>query len=84
MTVSWHGEGIQSARLASQKDSYGNSQYVVSLMFTDDGAKAFAEATARNIGKPIYIIYDGEIISYPTVNTGDYKWSVCHRRQFYL
>lgn len=37
-------------------------------MFTDDGAKAFAEATARNIGKPIYIIYDGKIISYPTVN----------------
>ena len=62
------GEGIKSAQATSQKDSYGNTQYVVSLMFTDDGAKAFAEATARNIGKPIYIIYDGKIISYPTVN----------------
>ena len=62
------GEGIKSAQATSQKDSYGNTQYVVSLMFTDEGAKAFAEATARNIGKPIYIIYDGKIISYPTVN----------------
>ena len=62
------GEGIKSAQATSQKDSYGNTQYVVSLMFTDDGAKAFAEATARNIGKPIYIIYDGKIISYPTVH----------------
>lgn len=53
----------------TQPDSYGNQQYVVSLTLTSDGAQKFKEATERNIGKPIYIVYDNEIISYPTVNT---------------
>ena len=44
-------------------------RYVVSLTLTSDGAQKFKEATERNIGKPIYIVYDNEIISYPTVNT---------------
>ncbi len=64
-----NGNNIKSAQVGTQPDSYGNTQYVVSLMFDDAGTKAFAEATARNIGKPIYIIYDGEVISYPNVNT---------------
>lgn len=34
-----------------------------------DGTEKFKEATARNIGKPIYIIYDNQVISYPKVNT---------------
>ena len=63
-----NGDGITSAQVGTQQDSYGNTEYVVSLMFNDEGSKAFAEATQRNIGSPIYIIYDGEIISYPTVN----------------
>ncbi|MDD6328851.1 MAG: protein translocase subunit SecD [Lachnospiraceae bacterium] len=40
---------------------------VVQLVFTDEGAKKFEEATGANIGKPIYIIYDGEIASAPEV-----------------
>lgn len=64
-----NGNNITSAQVGTQPDSYGNTQYVVSLMFDDAGTKAFAEATARNIGKPIYIIYDGKVISYPKVNT---------------
>lgn len=42
--------------------------YEVSLILNDEGAKKFAEATARNVGKPIFIVYDDEIVSYPTVN----------------
>lgn len=63
-----NGDGITSAQVTTQQDSYGNTEYVVSLMFNDEGARAFADATERNVGKPIYIIYDGKIISYPTVN----------------
>lgn len=62
------GNDIQSAQAGTQPDSYGNSEYVVSLLFNDEGKKAFAEATSRNVGKPIYIIYDGEVISSPNVN----------------
>lgn len=63
-----NGNHIQSAQATTQQDSYGNQEYVVSLMFDDVGTKAFADATARNVGQPIYIIYDGEIISSPRVN----------------
>ena len=35
--------------------------------FGTEGAKRFAEATAANLQKPIYIIYNGEVISAPTV-----------------
>ena len=30
---------------------------------------AFADATKKNVGKPIYIIYDNQIISAPNVQT---------------
>ena len=63
-----NGNHIQSAQATTQPDNYGNQEYVVSLMFDDEGTKAFADATARNVGKPIYIIYDGEVISSPRVN----------------
>lgn len=40
----------------------------VSLEFSEDGTKAFAEATANNVGKPIYIMLDEQVISSPMVN----------------
>ena len=63
------GNDIADAQVMTQPDIYGNQQYVVSVTLTSDGAQKFKEATERNIGKPIYIVYDNEIISYPTVNT---------------
>lgn len=45
------------------------NDYVVQLELSDAGAKRFADATEANIGRPIYIIYNGEVISYPTVQT---------------
>ena len=63
------GNDIVDAQVMTQPDSYGNAQYVVELTMNSEGAEKFKEATERNIGKPIYIIYDNEIISYPTVNT---------------
>ncbi len=62
------GEDIVTADVRTQQDEYGGSEYVVRLQLTSEGATKFAEATERNLNKPIYIIYDNEIISYPTVN----------------
>ena len=45
----------------------GNKQYVVQLTLTDEGAKTFGEVTSENVGKALPIVYDGEVISYPTV-----------------
>ncbi|MCM1498610.1 MAG: protein translocase subunit SecD [Clostridium sp.] len=44
-------------------------EYVVELAFNDEGTRKFAEATENNIGKRIYIIYDGSVASAPTVQT---------------
>lgn len=63
------GNDLIDAQVMTQNDSYGNSQYVVELTMNAEGAEKFKEATARNIGKPIYIVYDNEVISYPKVNT---------------
>ncbi len=41
----------------------------VSLEFDSEGADLFEELTGKNIGKPIAIFLDGEVISAPTVNT---------------
>lgn len=46
-----------------------NSQIVVQLEFDEKGKKAFADATSANIGKPLYIMMDEDMISAPTVNT---------------
>ncbi len=40
----------------------------VSIEFTEEGSKKFEEITARNIGKPVAIILDSDIISAPNVN----------------
>lgn len=55
-------------RKATQTFDQNTNQPTVSIEFTDEGAKKFEEATARNVGKPIYIFLDGQILSYPKVN----------------
>ncbi len=47
-------------------DQFGKPQ--ISLSFNDEGAKLFEEITGRNIGKPLAISVDNEIISSPRVN----------------
>ncbi|KKP89180.1 MAG: Preprotein translocase subunit SecD [Berkelbacteria bacterium GW2011_GWA2_35_9] len=44
------------------------SEPVVSISFNSDGAKLFEEITTRNVGKPVAIILDNEIVSAPNVN----------------
>lgn len=40
----------------------------VSLEFKGDGAKKFADITTRNVGKPVAILLDDQILSTPNVN----------------
>lgn len=62
------GSDVKNASAAI--DNSGTVQeYVVQLAFSDEGTKKFADATTANVGKRIYIIYDGEIASAPTVQT---------------
>ena len=44
-----------------------NSQAVVGLEFNEEGAKKFAALTAQNIGKPISILLDGNVLTSPVV-----------------
>lgn len=60
------GDQVASAK-AGIIDQNGMKNYVVSLTFTEEGTKAFADATTANVGKRIAIIYDGMVYSNPTV-----------------
>ena len=51
-----------------QQDNMGNREYVVQLELTEDGTKAFADATTENVGNVIQIVYDDNVISAPRVN----------------
>ena len=62
------GSDIKNAQ-AGVDDSGTVKDYVVQLQFTEEGTQKFATATSANIGKPIYIIYDGAVASAPTVQS---------------
>lgn len=47
----------------------GEGNPVVSLEFDSEGTKSFADATAKHIGEPIFIVLDEEIISSPSVKS---------------
>ncbi len=69
-TVWVTGTDVANAQAASQTNSQtGSSQFVVQLTLTSEGAEKFAEATEANLKKPIYIIYDGETVSSPVVQS---------------
>ncbi len=53
---------------AGTNQSTNKTEYKVLLEFTKKGTTKFAEATAANVGKPLFIYYDGNQVSAPTVN----------------
>lgn len=63
------GTDIKTAEAKAYKDNLNNTDYEVALTLTDEGAEKFAEATEANIGSRIAIVYDGETISAPTVQS---------------
>ena len=48
-------------------DLAASNSYYIALELTDEGRQKFSEATGRLVGKPIYIVMDGIIISAPNV-----------------
>ncbi len=67
----WKDTGLSGKQLARSEvvtdQQTGSVQ--VALNFNEEGTKLFSEITERNMGKPIAIFLDGEIISAPTVQT---------------
>ena len=62
------GTDVSSAKPMIYKDQQtGSNNYEVSLTFTEEGAKKFAEVTEANVGKHIAIVYDGVLYSNPVV-----------------
>lgn len=63
------GETIMDgSAVVSAEMGYLDGQPVVQFTLNDEGATAFATATAENVGSTISIELDGEVISAPTVN----------------
>jgi len=57
------GAHLKNAQV--QYDRFGRP--VVSIAFDEEGAKLFAQATTANVGRPIGIYLDGNLISNPVV-----------------
>lgn len=66
-TVVITGSDVIDANAGVVQDDMGNNVYTVKLEITKGASKIFEQATAAAIGRPIYIIYDDQQISAPTV-----------------
>ena len=66
------GKDVADAQPGTQKIDTGEKDYMVQLTLTSEGAEKFGKATADNIGKKIYIMYDGRQISDPVVQAAIY------------
>nr|WP_317359226.1 protein translocase subunit SecD [uncultured Tyzzerella sp.] len=63
------GEDVINAKKQAYTTETGQTQIVVSLEFNQKGKEDFKKATEANIGQPIFIMLDDQLISAPTVNT---------------
>lgn len=62
------GKNVTSAKAESQNEN-GVTEYVVSLIFDNEGAKKFEEATGNLVGQQMGIYMDDVLISNPVVQT---------------
>ncbi len=58
---------IAAPASGSSSDIQSSAGYIITLEFTSDGAKKFEDITGRNIGNPIAVFLDDELITQPTV-----------------
>jgi len=64
------GKDLKLAQVQfSQGSTNGVSEPVVSLEFNSVGAKKFADITEKNIGNPVAIILDNNLVTAPVVRT---------------
>lgn len=65
------GRYLVSAKLQFLGQGSGgglSNEPVVAITWNEEGAKLFEEITAANIGKPLAIFLDGQVISTPMIN----------------
>lgn len=60
--------GVEIESATSSQSTYMNDNYVVSITFSNKGAKEFARVTARCIGDQLAIVYGDVVLSAPMVN----------------
>ncbi len=69
--ASWISTGLSGKQLTKAtvdlQQGQGLGQVVVKLQFNSEGTKLFSEITSANVGKPVAIFLDGQILSAPTV-----------------
>ncbi len=63
------GDEVVDAQPGTYDDNTGNKAYCVDLLLSDEAAQTFSDVTGANIGQNLPIIYDGEVISNPTVQS---------------
>jgi protein-export membrane protein SecD len=61
------GKNLKEVFVDYQSQGIGAPQ--IALRFDEEGTRLFAEITSRNVGKPVAIFIDGEVVSQPTVQT---------------
>jgi protein-export membrane protein SecD len=61
------GKNLKDAKVDFQSQGIGSPQ--IALQFDGEGTDLFAAITKRNLGKPVAIFLDKEIISQPTVQS---------------
>lgn len=66
-TTGLSGKNLADAFVDYQSQGLGAPQ--IGLRFDGEGTQLFAEITKRNLGKPVAIFLDQQIISQPTVQT---------------
>lgn len=64
--VALEGKHISDAQLAFNPDS---GQPVVTFKLDKDGARRFADLTQRNIGRPLAIVLDEQVITAPVIRS---------------
>jgi preprotein translocase subunit SecD len=62
------GKQLSKSSVDFQTGTGIRNKVVVRLQFNDEGKKLFSEITSANVGKPIAIFLDNQLISAPNVN----------------
>jgi len=66
----WKDIGLNGSLFKSATAQASPSTYEpeIAINFNDEGAKIFSDATSRNVGKPLAIFLDKQLLSAPRVN----------------
>jgi preprotein translocase subunit SecD len=66
-TTGLSGKQLKKASVDFEQGKSLSSQVVVRLEFNDEGKQLFSDITSANVGKPVAIFLDGQVLSAPTV-----------------